>query len=79
MNTIAEYCTRVLVMKQGNLLIEGPVREGFSQPEILTESNIYPPQITQFGQKLSTYGLPPDVMKIEEMTRFVRGLLKEGR
>ncbi len=79
MDTIAEYCTRVLVMKKGNLLLDGPVREIFSQPEILAESNVYPPQITQMGQKLATYGLPPDVMTVQEMTGILGNLLKEGR
>jgi len=78
MNTIAEYCERVLVIRDGKLLIEGSVRDVFSQPEILIESSIHPPQITQLGQKLGEYGLPPDAMTVEEMAGFVEKLSKEG-
>jgi len=64
MNLIAEYCDRVVVMWNGKILIEGTTREVFSKPQVLAQSSLKPPQITQLAQIL---GLPPDILTVDEM------------
>jgi len=67
METVARYCSRVVVMKEGKILIDGPTREAFSKPEALEEAFIRPPQITQLGQRLMDLGFPPDMLTVDEM------------
>lgn len=52
MNLIAEYTERLLVLKQGELFMEGSLEEVFSRPDKLLETNIKPPKITQIAQEL---------------------------
>jgi energy-coupling factor transport system ATP-binding protein len=64
MNLVAEYCDRVVVMWNGKILIEGTTREVFSKPQVLAQSSLKPPQITQLAQRL---GFPPDILTVDEM------------
>lgn len=48
---IAEYCDRVIALKDGELLLDGGPHKVFSQREILARSNLQPPQISQFSQE----------------------------
>jgi energy-coupling factor transporter ATP-binding protein EcfA2 len=67
MELIAEYAKRLVVMRGGKMLLDGSTRNVFSQPKVLQESSIKPPQITTLGQSLSKYRVPPDVLTVEEM------------
>ncbi|MCK5626621.1 ATP-binding cassette domain-containing protein [Candidatus Bathyarchaeota archaeon] len=67
MELIAEYAKRLIVMKSGKMLLDGSTRNVFSQPKMLQESSIKPPQITSLGQALSKYSVPPDILTVEEM------------
>ncbi|MEM4250475.1 MAG: energy-coupling factor transporter ATPase [Candidatus Bathyarchaeia archaeon] len=67
MELIAEYANRLVVMKDGKVLIEGPTKEVFAKPEVLKQSSIKPPQITCLGQALMKYGVPPDILTVDEM------------
>jgi energy-coupling factor transport system ATP-binding protein len=67
MELIAEYAKRLIVMRGGKMLLDGSTRNVFSQPKMLQESSIKPPQITSLGQALSKYSVPPDILSVEEM------------
>lgn len=67
MRIVADYAERTVVLGQGRKLLDGPTREVFAQPEILEETYVQPPQITQLGQALQSEGLPGDVMTVAEM------------
>jgi energy-coupling factor transport system ATP-binding protein len=67
MNLAAEYVNRVVVLKDGQILVEGPVRKVFSQTELLGTTYLRPPQVTLIGQALGNYGLPSDVLTVDEM------------
>ncbi|MFQ5871010.1 MAG: ABC transporter ATP-binding protein [Candidatus Geothermarchaeales archaeon] len=71
MDLIAQYCDRVIVMLDGKLLLDGQPRQVFSQPEILAESSIKPPQVTRLGQAFPDSGLPPDVLTVDEMLGII--------
>ncbi len=62
MELIAEYTERLVVMKDGNVLLDGPTAEVFSQPDILKKANIYPPQVARVFQGMSNEGYPPNVL-----------------
>jgi energy-coupling factor transport system ATP-binding protein len=76
MNVIARLCTRVAVMKEGEILLDGPTREVFSQTEVLKSANIRPPTITQISQSLASEGFPSNVLTVEE---FVQSVSRRGR
>jgi energy-coupling factor transport system ATP-binding protein len=67
MNLAAEYCNRIVVLRKGRILMDGPVREVYSQSETLARSFLRPPQITRFGQAMKDYGLPIDALNVDEM------------
>ena len=52
---------RAAVMAHGKKILEGSMREVFSQPEILKQASLIPPEVTRFGLAL---GFP--FLKIEE-------------
>ena len=71
MDLVAEYCQRLVVMLDGQVLVSGPTREVFSQPELIGRSSLEPPQVAQVGQALQDLGLPPDVLTITEMSEIM--------
>lgn len=49
---VAEYAERAILMQDGRVRFDGPLRELFAQPELLTECHFRIPDITQLGQRL---------------------------
>ncbi len=74
MDLVGEYCQRLVVMLDGQVLVSGRTREVFSQPELIGQSSLEPPQVTQVGQALRDLGLPPDVLTITEMSEIMSGV-----
>lgn len=75
MNIVAEYCSRTLVMKDGEIFADGPTREIFADPQKLVQTNLRPPQITSLAQALGRFGFPNDVLTVEEMASFIQGAI----
>ena len=71
MNLAAEYCNRIVVLRKGRILMDGPVRDVYSESETLATSFLRPPQITRFGQAMKEYGLPIDALNVDEMFEYV--------
>ena len=67
MRYVADWCNRLVVLFDGRVHMAGGVREVFSQPDRLGETDITPPGITRLGQQLSDHGMPDDVTGIDEM------------
>jgi len=72
MELVAKYADRVIVMKDGNIYLEGTPKQVFTNPEKLKEAYLYPPQIARCFQALSTEGFPPDILTVEEARKFLR-------
>ncbi len=70
MDLIARYTKRVIVLKQGRVLIDGPTRAIFSREEILNETHLKPPYVTRIGNGLKEFGLPT-VLTLEELISFL--------
>jgi energy-coupling factor transporter ATP-binding protein EcfA2 len=71
MKTVAQYCDWVIVMNEGQVVMEGNTRNIYSQPEALLQADIRPAQITRLGQALKELGMPPAVLTIEEMAQIL--------
>jgi len=53
MPLVAEYAQRVIIMCNGKILIDSKTEDIFSQPELIKEAHIVPPQITELSQQLA--------------------------
>ncbi len=71
MEIVSKYCERVVVIGQGNILLEGSPKEVFSQVDVLEQTFLKPPPITQLAQRLAHHGLPPDILNVEEFVERV--------
>lgn len=66
MRLVSEFADRVVVMSEGQIILDGSPAEVFSKKEILMSALIKPPQITQLAQRLQEYSLRPDTIKVED-------------
>lgn len=57
MDLVAQYAQRVLVMKDGRILLDGNAKEVFSKSPVLQQASIIPPQIVQLSERLQKIGL----------------------
>ncbi|RLG02492.1 MAG: ABC transporter [Thaumarchaeota archaeon] len=76
MKVIAQYVTRVIVIHQGKIFLDGTPREVFSKRDLLKSIWLKPPQITEFCQELRDMGFPDDVLSIDEAYNLFREFLR---
>lgn len=79
MDIVARYAKRAIVMAKGRVLLDGTVRDVYSDPEKLAEANVMPPQITQLGQALGGFGFRRDVLNWREAAAEWERIRKSGR
>ncbi len=65
---VAEYARRVILMRAGRKLFDGPVREFFVQDELLRTSSFKPPEVTTLGRRFGTVAL-----SATELAEFLKG------
>ncbi len=65
---VAEYARRVILMRAGRKLFDGPVREFFVQDELLRTSSFKPPEVTTLGRRFGTVAL-----SAAELVEWLRG------
>jgi energy-coupling factor transport system ATP-binding protein len=65
----AEYCERVIAMRQGRVLLDGTPREVFAQREVLATTFVKPPAITQLALEL---GINPPPLNIDEAVTMLQ-------
>lgn len=71
MSIVTKYAERTIVLSQGEVLMDGPTREVFSHPEILRKSHVDIPPIMKLARMLSDYGIPGNVLTVEEMCDII--------
>lgn len=67
MELIASYVDRLIVLCEGEILLDAPAREVFKQEEVLAKTFLKPPQITQLALALNKYGFPQNILSTEEL------------
>jgi energy-coupling factor transport system ATP-binding protein len=72
MDLIAEYTRRLIVMGNGRVLLDGPTEEVFQQVDILAETFIEPPQVTQLAQSLASFGVPGEILVVNELCQLLK-------
>jgi energy-coupling factor transport system ATP-binding protein len=74
---VAECNPRVILMRQGKILAEGIAEEVLTQPKLVAEASIVPPQVTQIFLELADLGLPTDVIDVHEAAKILMQRLRE--
>jgi energy-coupling factor transport system ATP-binding protein len=77
MPIVARYAKRIILLGEGQVLLDGPTAEVFARPDVLAETFVEPPQITQLAQAGSDLGFDPGTLRVEEMVEQFERLHKE--
>lgn len=70
MRIVAEYIPRCMVVSNGKVVTYGETRDVFRQMELLQETNIHLPQITELARRMSPYGLPEDILTVQQFCDY---------
>jgi energy-coupling factor transport system ATP-binding protein len=76
---VAECNPRVVLMRNGKIVADGIAKEILTNPKLLAESSIVLPQIAQVFTKLSSLGLPSDIIDLEEAKTVILNKAREGK
>ncbi len=77
MRLVAERASRVMVLHQGKLLAEGPVREILTRPDLLARASVSPPPVTHLSQLLRPWGMKGESLTVEDFYCEYSALLAE--
>ena len=75
MPIVGAYARRTVAMGMGQVLADGPTSDVFRQADVLAQTFIEPPQVTQLAQRVSHLGFDPGTLMVEEMVEQARRLL----
>lgn len=78
MPIVARYARRVIAMAEGKILADGKTEEIFKQVDVLERASLEPPQITQFSQRLQSYGFDPGTLTVEQAVEQFRRVQSES-
>ncbi len=67
MPIVGKYARRVIAMANARIMADGTTREVFTQSNLLQETFLAPPQITQLAQADPTLGFAPGTLTVNEM------------
>ncbi len=79
MPIVAAYAQRTVALCRGQILLDGPTRDVFAQPELLAQTFVKPPQITRLAQALGDYGIPRNVLSVPELVSEVHRVRGNGK
>jgi energy-coupling factor transport system ATP-binding protein len=74
---VAECNPRVILMRQGQVLLDGVAEQILNDPKLLAQASIVPPQITKIFLELADLGLPTDVIDVHEATEILLKRLRK--
>jgi energy-coupling factor transporter ATP-binding protein EcfA2 len=66
MKLVTEFSQKSLVLRDGQVLFYDDTRTVFKCSEVLRNTQIEPPQITALAKRMVPYGMPDDVLSVEE-------------
>lgn len=78
MEFAAEYAQRIVAMAKGRIVADGLPKKVLTNPKILRECALLPPQVTQLAQRISerVKGFSREIISIEEAASAIRKLLQ---
>lgn len=75
MRIVADYCQRVVVLNQGQIIADNTPRQIFAKPDLLKKADLRPPQITRLAEKLADMGIPEEIITGEEMFSIIKQIV----
>jgi energy-coupling factor transporter ATP-binding protein EcfA2 len=66
MKLVTGFSQKSLVLREGKVLVYDDTRTVFKHSEVLRNTQIEPPQITALAKRMVPYGMPGDVLSVEE-------------
>lgn len=79
MPIVGKYARRVIAMAQARIMADGPTRDVFTRHEVLEQTFLAPPQITQLAQADPSLGYAPGTLTVGEMVdQFIRMNIDEN-
>jgi energy-coupling factor transport system ATP-binding protein len=75
---VAECEPRVVLMAEGKIIGDGTTKEVMTDVEAMKRASVAPPMITKLFTKLSKYGLPKNVVGVDEATNLLMRLKEES-
>lgn len=72
MQLVAAYAKRVILMGHGEIMFDGAPEEVLNRTELLARTNLKPLQITEFSQSLRKYGIPDNIIRVDELVEIFR-------
>jgi energy-coupling factor transport system ATP-binding protein len=66
MKLVTEFSQKSLVLRDGQVLAYDDTRTVFKHSEALRDTKIEPPQITKLAKRMAPYGMPDDVLSVDE-------------
>jgi cobalt transport protein ATP-binding subunit len=73
---VARFAKRVLVLRDGLILLDGTPQEVFGQPDVLYSTFLAPPPITSLAQALPDF-FPDTVLSVDAMVEQTLALLRK--
>ena len=73
MELVARYARRIILLRQGRVVVDGPVREVFYRPELLTATGLLPPQIVRLALMFGENSPLGRVLSVEEAYEAIVG------
>jgi energy-coupling factor transport system ATP-binding protein len=73
---VAERVPRTVIISGGSILADGPTRDVLSNADLLRKAFLRPPQVTRVAQRLQEFGIPPNVMTVQELRDELRRALR---
>ena len=67
MDIVAQYASQIIVMRRGEILMNGTPSEVFSKPDKLKEGFVKPPLVTRVAQALDPSGAHNEVINYSEL------------
>ncbi len=68
---VAECKPRVVLMADGNVIADGPVKAVMTNDNALKRASVSPPEITKVFSKLSSHGIPRDILDVSEAAELL--------
>ncbi len=76
MQAVAKYATRVVVLREGHIALDGPPENVFAHVDLLAESNILPPPIALLHARLYGEGVGQVALDVPSFLRMLEPVVE---
>lgn len=70
---VANYASRLIVVRDGTIALDGTPEEVFAQVDLLRQCQISLPQVTELSNCLGHLGIPGNILRVQDMVDILKG------